>query len=95
MSMEPETSKESMQTGHAQVRTGSILDNSAAYRRFENERMNEQRSTIMVRKPLRFGIHRSICFMTPHKLGTHASDREDGTACHTRVDIVHPADRQS
>jgi len=95
MSREPETSNESMQTGHAQVRTGSILDNSAAYRRFENEMMNEQRRTIMVRIPVRFGIHRSICFMIPHGLGTHAGDRGDVTACHTRVDTVLPADKQS
>ena len=95
MSREPETNNESMQTGHAQVRTGSILDNSAAYRRFENERMNEQRRTIMVRIPVRFGIHRSICFMIPHELGTHAGDREDGTACHTRIDTVLPTGRQS
>jgi len=33
---------------------------SAAYRRFENERIKEQRSTITVSIPVRFGIHYSI-----------------------------------
>ena len=66
MSGKPKTNNESIQTGLAQVRTGSILDNSAAYRKFENERMKKQRMTITVRIPVRFGIHRSIYFMTPH-----------------------------
>ena len=95
MSRDPDTRSESIQTGQAQVRTGSILDISAAYRKFENERINEQRSTTIVRTPVRFGIHRSICFMIPHEPGTHAGDREDGMVCHTKVDTVLPADRQS
>jgi hypothetical protein len=37
-----------MQRGHAQVRTGSISEISALYRRFENERIKEQRSKITV-----------------------------------------------
>jgi len=94
MSRDPETSNESIQTGQAQVRTGSILDNSAAYHRFENERMNEQRSTTMVRTPVKFGIHRSICFMIPHEPGTHAGDKEDEKACHTRDDTFLPEGRQ-
>jgi hypothetical protein len=56
-SREPDTSRESMQRGHAQVRTGSINDISTAYRRFENERIKEQRRTITVSTPVRFGIH--------------------------------------
>lgn len=35
----------------------------------------------MVRTPVRFGIHHSICFMSPHEHSTHAGDREDGTEC--------------
>jgi hypothetical protein len=84
-----------MQRGHAQVRTGSISDISAAYRRFENERIKEQRSTITVSTPVRFGIHCSISFMLPHELCTHSGSRGDATAARTRYDISLLANRRS
>jgi hypothetical protein len=84
-----------MQRGHAQVRTRSINDISAAYRRFENERIKEQRSTITVSIPVRFGIHCSISLMLPRELCTHPDSSEAGTDGHTRYGIPLLACRKS
>jgi len=94
-SREPDTSSESTQRGHAQVRTGSISEISAAYRRFENERIKEQRSTITVSIPVRFGIHCSISFMLPRELCTHPGSRGYATAARTRSGIPLLAGRRS